>query len=115
LPKARPPYDTMGVEDWKQEPLSKDAILITVAQRIPELELAAEPRESPVSPSAGPRWVGGVDISLQKRSAPDSNGGLELLVDSATPRCQNCGLELSHNPRVCLEYVQDQSVRVTPQ
>jgi hypothetical protein len=43
------------VEDWKEEARRKDAIIMTMAQRIPELEPAKEPspepRESPETPS----------------------------------------------------------------
>jgi seryl-tRNA synthetase len=35
------------LEDWKEEARRKDAILMTMAQRIPELEASSEPRESP--------------------------------------------------------------------
>ena len=41
------------VEDWKEEARRKDAILMTMAQRIPAIEEASsEPRESDVSASA---------------------------------------------------------------
>src|SRR5215203_3899815 len=39
------------VEDWKEEARRKDAILMTMAQRIPELEAPREPREESVSAS----------------------------------------------------------------
>ncbi len=39
------------VEAWREEARRKDAILMTMAQRIPELEPAQEPREAPVAPS----------------------------------------------------------------
>jgi len=39
------------VEAWREEARRKDAILMTMAQRIPELEAAQEPREAPVAPS----------------------------------------------------------------
>jgi excisionase family DNA binding protein len=39
------------LEDRKEEGRRKDAILMTMAQRIPELEAPSEPREAPVSPS----------------------------------------------------------------
>jgi hypothetical protein len=39
------------VESWREESRRKDAILMTMAQRIPELEAAQEPREAPVAPS----------------------------------------------------------------
>jgi excisionase family DNA binding protein len=43
------------LDDWKEEARRKDAILLTMAQRIPELEPAnegsSEPRREPVSPS----------------------------------------------------------------
>jgi hypothetical protein len=35
------------IEAWREEARRKDAILMTMAQRIPELEAAPEPRESP--------------------------------------------------------------------
>ena len=41
------------VEDWKEEARRKDTIIMTMAQRIPELEPASEPREEPVSASEG--------------------------------------------------------------
>jgi hypothetical protein len=37
------------LEDRKEEARRKDAILMTMAQRIPELEAAPEPREVPVT------------------------------------------------------------------
>ncbi len=37
------------LEDWKEEARRKDTIIMTMAQRIPELEPASEPRESPAS------------------------------------------------------------------
>ena len=37
------------LEDWKEEARRKDTIIMTMAQRIPELEPASEPRESPES------------------------------------------------------------------
>jgi hypothetical protein len=38
--------------DWlKREVERKDTILMTLAQRVPELEAAPEPRESPQTPS----------------------------------------------------------------
>src|SRR5215204_5209099 len=39
------------VEAWREEARRKDAILMTMAQRIPELEAAPEPRESPETAS----------------------------------------------------------------
>jgi predicted ATPase len=36
----------LEVEAWREESRRKDAILMTMAQRIPELEAASEPRES---------------------------------------------------------------------
>ena len=39
------------VEAWREEARRKDAILMTMAQRIPELEAAQEPREGPLSSS----------------------------------------------------------------
>src|SRR3954465_11248346 len=45
----------------------KDAILMTLAQRIPELEAPPEPRESPV-PASGDRGNGDVPPEQEKRS-----------------------------------------------
>ena len=39
------------LEDRKEEARRKDAILLTLAQRVPELEAAPDPRESPQTPS----------------------------------------------------------------
>jgi hypothetical protein len=39
------------LEDRKEDARRKDAILMTLAQRVPELEAAPEPRESPQTPS----------------------------------------------------------------
>ncbi len=48
-------YLRREVEDWKDESRRKDAIIMTMAQRIPELEApaseATEPRESPETAS----------------------------------------------------------------
>jgi hypothetical protein len=44
-------YLRREAEDWKEEARRKDAIIMTMAQRIPELEPASEPRESPVTAS----------------------------------------------------------------
>ncbi len=41
------------LEDWKEEARRKDAILMTMAQRIPELEAPSEPREESVTPQEG--------------------------------------------------------------
>jgi|SRR5829696_4043462 len=41
------------VEDWKEEARRKDAILMTMAQRIPELQAAPDEQESPLSGSGG--------------------------------------------------------------
>jgi hypothetical protein len=40
----------------EEESRRKDAILMTMAQRIPELEPASEPRESPTDGLRGLRW-----------------------------------------------------------
>jgi len=45
------------LEDWKEEARRKDAIIITMAQRIPELEPATEPREEPETASDGTERV----------------------------------------------------------
>jgi hypothetical protein len=39
-------YLRREAEDWKEEARRKDTIIMTMAQRIPELEPASEPRES---------------------------------------------------------------------
>ncbi len=44
-------YLRQEVEDWKEESRRKDAIIMTMAQRIPKLEPASEPREGPESTS----------------------------------------------------------------
>jgi hypothetical protein len=41
----------LEVEAWREESRRKDAILMTMAQRIPELEAATEPRERSEQPS----------------------------------------------------------------
>lgn len=44
-------YLRREAEDWKEETRRKDTIIMSLTQRIPELEAATEPRESPVSDS----------------------------------------------------------------
>ncbi len=44
-------YLRREVEDWKEEARRKDTIIMTMAQRIPELEAPPETRESPESTS----------------------------------------------------------------
>jgi len=46
-------YLRREAEDWKEEARRKDTIIMTMAQLIPELEPASEPREVPVSTSGG--------------------------------------------------------------
>src|SRR5215203_2489748 len=41
------------VEDWKEEARRKDTIIMTMAQRIPELEPATDAPESPEAASGG--------------------------------------------------------------
>ncbi len=43
-------YLRQEAEDWKEEARRKDTIIMSLTQRIPELEAASEPRESPASP-----------------------------------------------------------------
>ncbi len=38
-------------EDWKEEARRKDTIIMSLTQRIPELEPSSEARETPVGPS----------------------------------------------------------------
>jgi excisionase family DNA binding protein len=58
------------LEDRKEEARRKDAILMTLAQRVPELEAAPEPRESPVTSSEqqGSGTARSDDGEMQKRS-----------------------------------------------
>lgn len=60
----------LEVEAWREESRRKDAILLTMAQRIPELEAAPEPRESPQTPSEEQErgTVPTDDTEVQKRS-----------------------------------------------
>jgi hypothetical protein len=39
--------------DWKAEAQRKDTIIMSLTQRIPELEAPSEPRESPETPTEG--------------------------------------------------------------
>jgi len=55
------------VEDWKEEARRKDTIIMTMAQRIPELEPAPEPREAPETASEGAEGVE-VPIKEERRS-----------------------------------------------
>jgi hypothetical protein len=41
-------------EDWKEETRRKDTIIISLTQRIPELEAPLESQEAPVMPSEVP-------------------------------------------------------------
>ena len=41
------------LEDWKEEARRKDTIIMSLTQRIPELEPASRPRESPGTASEG--------------------------------------------------------------
>ena len=43
-------YLRQGAEDWKEEARRKDTLIMSLTQRIPELEAAPEPRESHASP-----------------------------------------------------------------
>jgi excisionase family DNA binding protein len=59
------------LEDRKEEARRKDAILMTLAQRVPELEAAPEARESPVTSSEQQGSSGTArpdDGEMQKRS-----------------------------------------------
>jgi excisionase family DNA binding protein len=47
-------YLRREVEDWKDESRRKDAILMSLTQRIPELEAAREPRDAP---NTGPGYA----------------------------------------------------------
>jgi hypothetical protein len=54
-------YLRREAEDWKEEARRKDTIIMTMAQRIPELEPAPGPRESPETASEG---VEGVEVPI---------------------------------------------------
>jgi len=43
-------YLRQEAQDWKEEARRKDTLIVSLTQRIPELEAAPEPRESPASP-----------------------------------------------------------------
>src|SRR5215212_2413964 len=55
------------VEAWREEARRKDAILMTMAQRIPELEASAEPRDAHVTASEEP-GKGGASQEQQEPS-----------------------------------------------
>ena len=44
-------YLRQEAEDWKEEARCKDTIIMSLTQRIPELEASPEPREGHVTPS----------------------------------------------------------------
>ncbi len=66
--RAHNEYLRKEVEDWKEEARCKDAIIMTMAQRIPELEPAKEPtpepRESPETASVGAE---GVEVPFEEK------------------------------------------------
>ena len=47
-------YLRREVEDWKGESRRKDAIIMSLTQRIPELEAPREPRDAPETPAEEP-------------------------------------------------------------
>jgi hypothetical protein len=61
-------YLRREAEDWKEEARRKDAIIMTMAQRIPELEPAREsPSEPPESPETASAGAEGVETPLQQK------------------------------------------------
>jgi len=56
------------LENRKEESRRKDTIIMTMAQRIPELEPASEPRESPETTSEG-KGSGDVPSEETRRSS----------------------------------------------
>jgi excisionase family DNA binding protein len=54
------------VEDWKEEARRKDTIIMTMAQRIPELEPAPEQREAPETASEG---MEGVEVPIEEKTS----------------------------------------------
>jgi hypothetical protein len=67
----------LEVEAWREESRRKDAILMTMAQRIPELEAAPEPRESSEAPS---EERGGSDTPSGKEEFPQRRSWLSLFL-----------------------------------
>src|SRR5215217_3311012 len=55
------------VEAWREESRRKDTIIMTMAQRIPELEPAPEPRESPETASGDTE---GVEVPIAEEKRP---------------------------------------------
>jgi excisionase family DNA binding protein len=65
-------YLRREVEDWKDESRRKDAILMSLTQRIPELEAPGEPRDAPdTGPGHADAPEGGV------RPRPAATGGAQ--------------------------------------
>jgi len=56
-------YLRKEVEDWKEEARRKDAIIMSLTQRKPEVEAVPEPRESPRNASFGD----GVKVPLEEK------------------------------------------------
>jgi hypothetical protein len=56
------------VEAWREESRRKDTIIMTMAQRIPELEPDQEPREAPETASEGVEGVEEVPLKEERRS-----------------------------------------------
>jgi len=64
-------YLRQGAEDWKEEARRKDTLIMSLTQRIPELEAAPEPRESHASPPeevVGRGVPPGAKVPSQRRS-----------------------------------------------
>ena len=64
-------YLRREVEDWKDESRRKDAILMSLTQRIPELEAPREPREAP---EIGPGYA---DVPEGVEPRPATGGAQE--------------------------------------
>ena len=63
------------VEAWREEARRKDAILMTMAQRIPELEAPSEPRESPETVSEDPSLTHAPPIPEHPLERPETEEG----------------------------------------
>jgi excisionase family DNA binding protein len=67
-------YLRREVEDWKDESRRKDAILMSLTQRIPELEAPREPRDTPQAAPEAPEGsehrpaTGGAQEGTERRS-----------------------------------------------
>ena len=66
----RDQVETLKTElaDWKAEAQRKDTIIMSLTQRIPELEAPSEPRESPETPSeSAPNTTGPSETPAETR------------------------------------------------